>query len=69
MNFVEKKDLKSTNDRSRLRDANKAYTECISKEFLNRFLAGEKVDANDFCVGERKLMEELDDKLYGKLPF
>jgi hypothetical protein len=39
-----------------LRDANKIYTECISKEFLGRFLAGEQVNVDEFCVKEREKM-------------
>jgi len=60
MNFVEKKELKNSDERQKLKEANRAYTECISKDFLNRFLAGEKVNSNDFCVNERLRMEELD---------
>jgi hypothetical protein len=41
-NLKEKKDVKG-DARTLLKDANRAYTECISKEFLGRFLAGEKV--------------------------
>lgn len=52
-NIVEKKELKTSETRQRLKDANRAYTECISKDFLNRFLAGEKVNADEFCVNER----------------
>lgn len=69
MNVVEKKELKSSEVRAKLKEANRAYTECISKDFLNRFMAGEKVNADDFCVNERKKMEELDQSIYGKLPF
>ena len=68
-NIVEKKELKGSDTRQRLREANKAYTECISKDFLGRFLAGEKVNADDFCVNERRTMQELDTAIYGKLPF
>jgi len=57
MNFVEKKELRNSDDRQKLKEANRAYTECISKDFLSRFLAGEKVDSNEFCVNERQRME------------
>eukprot|EP00347_Sterkiella_histriomuscorum_P024321 403331535 len=66
-NFVEKKEVKNTDDRSKLKEANKAYTECISRDFLNRFLSGEKVNADQFCINERRVMEELDKKIYGPL--
>ncbi len=69
MNIVEKKELKNSETRQRLKDANRAYTECISKDFLNRFLAGEKVSADEFCVNERLAMQKLDELTYGKLPF
>lgn len=65
-NFVEKKNITSE-DKTKLKEANKAYTECISRDFLTRFLAGEKVNSNDFCVNERKTMEELDTRIYGPL--
>ena len=68
-NLVEKKELKTSEDRTRLREANKVYTECISREFLGRFLAGERVNADDFCVKERQNMNLLDEKIYGKLSF
>lgn len=60
MNFKEKKEIDLTEEKSKLKEANRAYTECISKDFLNRFLAGEKVNSEDFCVNERKKMQELD---------
>ena len=60
MNTKEKKEVKSSDQRGDLKEANKAYTECISKEFLGKFLAGEKVKIEDFCVNERERMERLD---------
>ncbi len=67
--IVEKKELKNSDDRQKLREANKAYTECISRDFLGRFLAGEKVNAENFCVHERETMKALDEKIYGRLAF
>ena len=63
-NIVEKKDLKG-DIRGQLKDANRLYTECISKEFLGRFLAGEKVTIDNFCIQERAKMTELDKVVYG----
>jgi len=60
MNFVEKKEVKSLPEREELRNANKAFSECISKEFLGKFLAGDKVRVEDFCVPEREIMQKLD---------
>ena len=64
-NFKEKKEIKG-DARGHLKDANRAYTECISKEFLGRFLAGEKVSLDNFCIQERTKMTELDQSIYGK---
>ncbi len=63
-NIVEKKELKG-DIRGQLKDANRLYTECISKEFLGRFLAGEKVTIDNFCIQERTKMTELDKVVYG----
>lgn len=55
---------KNTNnlpDRTELKKANTAYTECITREFLGRFLAGDKVAIDDFCVKERETMKKLDE--------
>ena len=54
------KDLKA-----QLKVANTAYTECISKEFLGRFLEGQKVSLEEFCISERQKMVDLDIKVYG----
>jgi len=58
-NIKEKKELNG-DLRSQLKDANRSYTECISKEFLSRFLAGEKVNIDQFCVKEKAAMATLD---------
>ena len=59
--------MKHSEDRTKLREANKAYTECISRDFLGRFLAGEAVSSENFCIQERDTMKQLDEKIYGKL--
>ena len=68
-NIKEKKELKQSDQRVLLKEANKIYTECISKDFLVRFLSGEKVNVDDFCVAEREKMKSLDESIYGKLTF
>lgn len=50
MNMVEKKALKGSEARAALKKANEAYTSCISKDFLQKFLAGDAVKVEDFCV-------------------
>ena len=66
MNITEKKNITSSELRTQLKVANKAYTECLSNEFLGRFLAGEKVNAEDFCINERQKMKDLDKQVYGE---
>ena len=67
--IVEKKDVKASGDvKAQLKEANRLYTECISRDFLGRFLAGEKVSIDNFCVSERAKMSELDAQVYGKQP-
>lgn len=58
--MVEKKALKGSEARAALKKANEAYTSCISKDFLQRFLAGEAVKVEEFCVKEREQMQVLD---------
>ena len=59
-NMVEKKALKGSEARAALKTANEAYTSCISKDFLQKFLAGDAVKVEDFCVKEREQMQVLD---------
>ncbi len=61
----EKKEIKG-DARAQLKEANREYTECISKDFLGRFLGGEKVSLDNFCINERKKMMDLDLQVYGK---
>lgn len=49
---VEKKNLPG-DLRAQLKKANESYTTCISAEFLTRFLKGDNVRVEDFCVNER----------------
>jgi hypothetical protein len=46
----------TSDDRKKLKDANNAFTDCISKEFLGKFLAGENIKVEDVCVNERERM-------------
>ena len=57
---VEKKQVAGSEARAQLKEANEAYTSCISKDFLNKFLKGEAVKIEDFCVQEREKMQALD---------
>ena len=50
--------------RKRLQELNRQYTECISREFLPEFLAGKNVQVENFCVDIRSSLQELDRKVY-----
>jgi preprotein translocase subunit SecA len=55
--------------KAELKKANNEFTSCISEEFLTKFLAGEQVNVENFCIEERKRMLDLDQQIFGKLPF
>jgi hypothetical protein len=47
--------------KNELKDLNKQYTECISKEFLPKFFAGaDDMKIEDFCTDLRGKMLDLD---------
>ena len=51
-------------EQSSLKQLNKDYTNCISRDFLPKFLAGENVSIDNFCVDLRTKMLDLDKKVY-----
>ena len=55
----EKRDIKKE-----LKLANKAYTECLAGDFLQKFLAGEQVNVENYCRSEYDLMMSLDKQVY-----
>lgn len=57
---MDKKAPVTSQDRDNLKKANQDYTTCISQDFLTRFLQGESVKVEDFCVKEREAMMKLD---------
>jgi hypothetical protein len=52
--------MNSKDPKGDLKKANQDFTNCISTEFLTKFLNGANVRVEDFCVKEREKMEELD---------
>ena len=44
------KKMSKSEAQAALKTANEEYTSCISKEFLSKFLNGEKARIEDFCV-------------------
>ena len=49
-----------------LKVANEEYTSCLSKDFLTKFLNGDNVRIESFCVSQKAKMDELDQLVYGK---
>ena len=55
---------------SELKAANVAWMDCISKNFMNQWLAGNNVNISEVCTEEHSKMQELDVALYEPtLPF
>ena len=61
--------MSQSDAKAALKQANEAYTSCLSKDFIGKFLNGENVRVEHFCVPEKQKMEELDQIVYGKLNF
>ncbi len=53
-----------TEDKSALKKANQAWTECISKKFVSQWLAGSNLNITEVCSSELEAMNELDEKVY-----
>jgi hypothetical protein len=52
-----------------LKQANVAYVDCITKNFLGQWLDGASITVNDVCQEEFTKMQELDGENYPPLPF
>ena len=52
MDFVQKKQVPA-DARAELKQANEDFTECISKNFLPKFLKGDAIKVEEVCVNER----------------
>jgi hypothetical protein len=68
MKYFEQK-AATSGEKSELKDLNKAYTECLSRDFLGKFLGGENVKVDEFCQAEYKAMMTADRKIYQEAPF
>ena len=58
-----------TESRAGLKQANKAWIDCISKNYMNQWLAGADIKITDVCVDEYSRMTELDGEIYEPMPF
>ena len=50
--------------KNELKDLNKQFTECITKEYLPAFFAGKEVKVEDYCTDLRVKMLDLDKQVY-----
>jgi hypothetical protein len=64
LNFNGAKGPDATAQKNELKELNKQFTECISKDFLPQFFAGKDVKIEDFCTDLRVRMLSLDNKVY-----
>ena len=67
MDDKDKKPMSKSEAQSKLKQANEEYTNCLSKNFIGKFLNGERVYVEQVCVKERDTMMQLDQLVYGKL--
>ena len=51
-----------------LKQANRDWNDCISKNFLPQWLAGEKLNIEEVCVDQKQRMEEADAAVYAESP-
>ena len=52
-----------------LKQANVQWSECVAKNFMPQWLAGNNITLNDVCQDEYSKMTELDAENYPPLPF
>jgi len=60
------KKLTKEQQKAELIKANRAYIECIEKNYLPRFFNHENIKITDVCLEEYKRMAEIDKIVYGK---
>lgn len=51
-----------------LKNANIAWTKCISESFMPRWLAGEQLSIEEVCSEQHGRMTEADEAVYGERP-
>ena len=63
-----KKNLR-TEQKVELKNANKAWLECLERNFMGQWMSGSDVKITDVCVDEHSRMMELDAEVYEPMPF
>ena len=51
-----------------LKQANRDWNDCISKNFLPQWLSGQKLNIEEVCVEQKQRMEEADAAVYSESP-
>ena len=51
-----------------LKEANRAWNDCVIKNFFPQWLKGESVSIEDVCVEERARLDEADGAVYAERP-
>ncbi len=51
-----------------LKQANMVYTDCVSKEFLPKWLKGEALQVNEVCASQYEDMMEKNSAIFGESP-
>ena len=58
-----------TETKVELKNANKAWMQCLEKNFMKQWMAGSDVKISDVCVDEHNRMMELDAEVYEPTPY
>ena len=51
-----------------LKTANREWNDCIGKNFLPQWLAGEKLNIEEVCIDQKTRMDEADAAIYAEKP-
>ena len=58
-----------TENKVELKQANKAWMDCIGKKFVNQWMDGQDIKITDVCVEEHSRMMDLDSEINEPHPF
>ena len=58
-----------TETKVELKNANKAWLDCLEKNFMSQWMSGSDVKITDVCVDEHSRMMELDAEVYEPMPY
>ena len=64
----ERKNLR-TDIKVELKSANKAWLDCLERNFMKQWIAGADIKVGDVCVDEYSRMAELDAEVYSPSPY